>query len=119
MIMTNMRRYLAVLFIAISALVSGCANEPPPPPFDTLTAQEVVDALDAAGATVQNPVADMVVGRDAPSTFSERIVFQIPSIAPEGGQIVIFRTPADLQAWQAYIETLRADPDSRRSVVYV
>ena len=109
-----MKRYLAILFIAISAFLTACACEPPPPPFDQLTAQEVVDAVSAAGATVQNPVADMVVGRDAPNTFSERIVFQIPSVAPEGGQIVIFRTPADLQAWQSYVDTLRAEqfPDA-------
>lgn len=114
-----MKRYLAILLIAISAFLAACAGEPPPPPFDQLTAQEVVDALNAASATVQNPVADMVVGRDAPNTFSERIVFQIPSIAPDGGQIIIFRTSADLQAWQSYIDTLRADPDERRSVIYV
>jgi hypothetical protein len=115
----NMKRYLAILFIAIGALVTACGGEPPPPPFDQLTAQEVIDALNAAGATVQNPVADMLVGRNAPNNFSERIVFQIPSVAPEGGQIVIFRSPAELQAWQQYIDTLRADPDSRRSVIYV
>lgn len=114
-----MKRYLAILLIAISAFLTACAGEPPPPPFDQLTAQEVVDALKAAGATVQNPIADMVVGRDAPNTFSERIVFQIPSIAPDGGQIVIFRTPGDLQTWQQYVDTLRSDPNERRSVVYV
>lgn len=114
-----MKRHLAILFIAISTLTGACSSEPPPPPFDQLTAQEVVDALNAAGAIVQNPVTDMVVGRDAPNTFSERIVFQIPSVAPEGGQIVIFRNAADLQVWQQYIDTLRADPASRRSVIYV
>lgn len=114
-----MQRYLAALLIAISALLTACAGEPPAPQFDQLTAQEVVDALEAAGAVVENPIADTIVGRDAPTTFSERIVFQIPRIAPEGGQIIIFRTPADLQAWQQYVETLRADADTRRSVVYV
>jgi hypothetical protein len=114
-----MKRYLAAALIAIAMMIAACASEPPPPPFNTLSAQRVVDALNAAGAVVQNPVSDMVVGRNAPNTFAERIVFQIPSIAPEGGQIVIFRTPADLEAWQRYIETQRADPTLRRSLIYV
>ncbi len=114
-----MQRYLAALFIAITALLTACGGQPAVLPFDQLNAHEVVGALNAAGATVQSPVNDMIVGRDAPNTFTERVVFQIPSIAPEGGQIVIFRTPADLQAWEQYINTLRADPDNRRSVIYV
>ncbi|MCA9902806.1 MAG: hypothetical protein KC547_03025 [Anaerolineae bacterium] len=114
-----LKRYLVLLLLTMIGFVAACTQEPPPPPFERYEAQQVIDALNAAGATVQAPVQDLVVGRNAPSTFNNRIVFEIPRIAPDGGQILTFRTQADLQAWQDYITGLRNDPNTRRSVTYV
>jgi hypothetical protein len=113
-----LKRYLALWAIAIFAL-AACAPQATPAPFDRFNSQQVIDALNAAGATIQNPVQDMIVGRDAPVTFAERVVFEVPSIAPEGGQVLIFRTAQDLQAWTDYITSLQANADTRRSVIYV
>ena len=112
------KRYLALWLIAILVLVA-CAPQATPPPFARFSSQQIIDGLNAAGATIQNPIQDTIVGRDAPVTFSERVVFQIPSITPEGGQVLIFRTAQDLQAWTDYITSLQASADTRRSVIYV
>jgi len=61
----------------------------------------------------------MQVGRDAPTTYNDRYIFEIPSIAPQGGQILIFSSDANMQAWRDYIELLRQDRVTRRDVVYV
>ncbi|MCC6616994.1 MAG: hypothetical protein IT320_26215 [Anaerolineae bacterium] len=116
-----LKRYPVLLILAMTSLLAaGCgAQEGATPPFDRYQAQQVVDALNAAGATVQNPVQNMTVGRNAPSTFNNRIIFEVPRIAPDGGQILTFRSAGDLQAWQDYITGLRNDPNTRRSVIYV
>jgi len=114
------KRYLVLLIMAMTSLfAAGCAQQAAAPSFDHYQAQQVVDALNAAGATVQNPVQNMTVGRNAPATFNNRIIFEIPRIAPDGGQILTFRTAGDMQAWEDYITSLRNDPDTRRSVIYV
>jgi hypothetical protein len=113
------QRYLALVLLAMLGLVTACGQAAPPPPFARYDAQSVIRALNDAGATIQNPIQDTTVGRDAPSTFSDRILFEVPRIAPEGGQILIFRTQGDLQAWVDYIDRLRGDQNTRRSVVYV
>jgi hypothetical protein len=113
------QRYLALLLLATFGLLTACAPEAAPPPFARYDAQTVIQALNDAGATIQNPIQDMTVGRDAPATFSDRILFEVPRIAPEGGQLIIFRDQADLQAWNDYIDRLRNDPATRRSVIYV
>lgn len=116
-----LKRYPVLLILAMTSLfAAGCGQQQAAaPPFDRYQAQQVVDALNAAGATVQNPVQNMTVGRNAPSTFNNRIIFEVPRIAPDGGQVLTFRTSADMQAWQDYITGLRNDPDTRRSVIYV
>ena len=114
------KRYLVLLIMAMTSLfAAGCAQQAAAPSFDHYQAQQVVDALNAAGATVQNPVQNMTVGRNAPATFNNRIIFEIPRIAPDGGQILTFRTAGDMQAWEDYITSLRNDPDTRRPVIYV
>ncbi|MBE0689604.1 MAG: hypothetical protein IH587_05720 [Anaerolineae bacterium] len=112
-------RYLVLLVLAMTSLAAGCAPETAAPAFDRYQGQQVIDALNAAGAAVQNPVQNMTAGRNAPTTFNNRIIFEIPRMAPDGGQILTFRTRADLQAWEDYITSLRNDPDTRRSVIYV
>lgn len=120
-------RYLVLLVLATLALgvVAGCASlgigQPTatPTPFNRYTAESVTRAFSTAGLPVQNVERDLVVGRGAPSEFSDRYIFEITRIAPLGGQFIIFQTAEELQAWLNYIETLRADSSTRRDVVYV
>ncbi|GEM_PF-603643 len=111
-------------------LMSGCATleqiasggatpTPTPLPFDRFNGEEIFAAWQSMGLPLENIRVDMSVGRDAPLTFVQRYVFEIPRIAPGGGQVVIFNTPEDLQAWTDWITTLRNDPEQRRNVVYV
>lgn len=121
------QQYLPLVLFAILAFfgTSGCSilNPPPAPtaiPFNLHTSEDVFNAFARAGLQMQNPTKEMNVGaRGAPSEFSDRYLFEVPRIAPLGGQVIVFATAPQLQAWQAYIETLRNDSDTRRDVVYV
>jgi hypothetical protein len=119
------KRYLFLLLLTMSVLAAACESlgigqQPPTAvPFARFTAQDVIDAFSTAGLQVQAVQRDMAVGRGAPNTFSERYVFQVPRIAPAGGQILVFQRQEDLVAWQDYITQLRADSATRRDVVYV
>ncbi|HVU12880.1 MAG TPA: hypothetical protein VHD90_16495 [Phototrophicaceae bacterium] len=115
------QQYLALVLLAI--LVAGCGilNPPQPTvvPYDRLGAQDVFNAFARAGLEMQNPVQDLVVSRDAPTGLKDRYTFEIPSIAPAGGQIIVFSTPDQLKAWQDYVAKLRNDSTQRRNVVFV
>jgi hypothetical protein len=119
------KRYLVLLLLTMTAFASGCASlgigqaTATPIPFERYSAQDVFDAFSTAGVEAQNLQRDMVVGRGAPAHFKDRYVFEVPRIAPAGGQIIVFDRPEDLTAWQAYVTQLRADAATRRDVVYV
>lgn len=121
------RRVLPVLALICVSVLGACGSgglfggpgEPTPLPFNRFNAQQVLAALTASDLGVQNIQRDMLVGRDAPSTFSDRYIFEIERIAPNGGQLLIFNTPQDLAAWENYINRLRANASTRRNVVYV
>ncbi|MBE2272042.1 MAG: hypothetical protein IAE80_27655 [Anaerolinea sp.] len=90
-----------------------------PLPFALFSAQDVFDVFSRAELGVQNIAEQNLPAREDPSSFGERFVFEIQAIAPLGGQIVVFDTPDQLAAWQAYIERLRNSSATRRNVVYV
>lgn len=120
------QQYRLLILIATAALLTGCganlpfiSQQPTPVPFVKFSAQNVFDAFAEAGLSVENPERQISAGRDDPGEFSDRYVFEIPRIAPAGGQIVVFDNPQDLAAWQAYIDRLRNDSSTRRNVVYV
>lgn len=119
------QQYRLFILIATAAFLTGCASLPftnPQPtsaPFVRFSAQDVFDAFADAGLSAENPERQISAGRDDPGEFSDRYVFEIPRIAPAGGQIVVFDDPQDLAAWEAYIERLRNDSTTRRGVVYV
>lgn len=120
------QQYRLFILIATAAFLTGCGANLPfvspqstPVPFVRFSAQDVLDTFSAAGLSVDNPVRQISAGRDDPGEFSDRYVFEIPRIAPAGGQIVVFDDPQDLAAWQAYIDRLRNDSATRRNVVYV
>ncbi|MEP7294178.1 MAG: hypothetical protein ABI835_20490 [Chloroflexota bacterium] len=121
------QQYLSLVLLAIFALLgaSACSvlNPPPQPtaiPFQRLSAEAVFNAFARAGLQMQNPEKNTdVQGRGAPTEFSDRYLFEIPRIAPAGGQVIVFANADQLQAWQDYIERLRGDSSTRRDVVYV
>ena len=121
------QQYLSLVLLAIFAVLgaSGCAILNPPPaataiPFEQHSAEDVFNAFARAGLQMQNPVKEMTVqGRGAPSEFSDRYLFEIPRIAPLGGQVIVFGNAQQLEAWQAYVERLRNDSATRRDVVFV
>lgn len=124
------KRYLLSLLIATVAffLLSGCSGgslpflgspTATPLPFALYDAQDVFAAFAAAGLDVTIPEEQVISGRDDPADYKERVVFEIPSIAPLGGQVITFDNADQLAAWQAYIESLRNNSNTRRSVIYV
>lgn len=121
-----MKRYLVLLLLTITAITGGACSslglgqaEPTALPFNRYTAQDVINAIGGAGLVIENVRRDMLIGRDAPSTFSDRYIFEIPRIAPSGGQILVFDSPENLAVWENYIDRLRASAETRRDVVYV
>lgn len=116
-----MHKRYPVLLLMTMFLLAACGSAEPTPtpiPFARHTAQDVLGALAASGLSVERPMRDMIVGREAPTTFSDRYVFEIASVAPQGGQVLVFDNEAGLQAWEAYIERLRNNSATRRDVVY-
>lgn len=119
------QQYLSLVLLAMIALFgAGCdVLNPPQPtaiPFQQLSAEDVFNAFARAGLQLQNPQKETTVqGRGAPTGFADRYVFEIPRVAPAGGQVLVFSDAAQLQAWQEYIDRLRNDSATRRDVVYV
>ena len=116
--MSAAKRYL-VLWLLTMLLLAGCGSGQPEPtavPFARYDAQTVLAALVDAGLSVERPTRDRVVGRDAPGGFSDRYVFEIASVAPLGGQVLIFDNAGALAEWQSYIDSLRASSATRRDV---
>lgn len=119
------KHYLLIIILAIAAALTGCesvqlfASEPTAEPFARYSADDVIGAFSRAGLPVENVSRNMLMGRGAPSSFRDRYVFEIPRIAPLGGQFMIFDTPEGLGEWLAYVETLRANAATRRDVIYV
>lgn len=120
------QQYLALLLLAMLAVVgaAGCAILSPPQPttvpFARFGAQDVFNTFARASLEMQNPEKSMLVqGRGAPTEFSDRYLFEIPGIAPAGGQVIVFADASQMQAWQAYIDKLHNDSATRRDVVYV
>lgn len=114
-----LRLCFCLLLLATALLSSACDTAPTAIPFGTYSAQNVLDAFESAGLDILNIQRAMQVGRDAPTTFSDRYTFEIGLIAPLGGQVLVFNSDADMQAWRDYIQRLRDDRVTRRDVVYV
>jgi hypothetical protein len=122
------QRYLSLVLLAILAAlaVSGCSSlgglfgppTPTPIPFERYDAEDVFNAFARAGLQVGSPTQSMDVGRGAPVNFRSRYIFEVPRIAPNGGQIVVFSTPEQMAEWQTYIRRLDGDSTTHRNVIY-
>ena len=95
---------LVLVLVCLSGLVAcGGVSPTPTPTFPKYTADQVVAKLQPLG------VSNVVVGQRAvndqsPNTATDRREFAIASIAPKGGQLLLFDTAADvagMQAWYA------------------
>ncbi|NDJ60468.1 MAG: hypothetical protein GYB67_05040 [Chloroflexi bacterium] len=121
--------YRALSILAMLALIAlvGCDTlggpaEPTPVPFNRFTADDVVNAFQAAGLNFTVDPPDRTggfVARGAPNSHSDRVTFVIAQVAPNGGQILVFDTPEALAEWERYIAQLRTNSATRRDVVYV
>lgn len=113
---------LAAISVLMLAVIVGCSGSSAPTeaprPWARFSAQDVIDALTGVGLPVQNAVSDQAAGRGAPLVFTQRMTFEIPRIAPLGGQVVVFGAQDDMAEWLAWVETIRNDPETRRTVVY-
>jgi hypothetical protein len=116
-----------VLLAILTVFMSGCSSlgglfGPPtatPIPFDRYDAEDVFNTFARAGLQLGNPTLNMnVQGRGAPINFRSRYIFEVPRIAPNGGQIIVFATPEQMAEWQAYIRRLDADSTTHRDVIY-
>lgn len=115
--LTKPYRFLFLLTMGI--LLAGCADNSAPTTFRRYEAGQVLAAFEAAGLSVQNPQRAVAVAPDVPSTFSERYTFEIESIAPSGGVIMIFGSAANMQTWLDYVERQRGRSETRRNYIFV
>ena len=98
-----MHRRLLICFLLV-ALV-GCGGAP----AAQVTGQSVADAITAAGVVLGDiaPVPAESAGQ-VPNTFTDRIQFSIPEVAPKGGQVFVCADKAKCDAIVAYYEALAA-----------
>ena len=90
-----------IILLGLAALLAACGGAP------AVTAQQVAAALQAAGAT---NIHDEQVPADAPlpKSFIAHQAFEIPSVAPKGGQYFICDTKKNCDAIFAYFDALKA-----------
>ncbi len=116
-----LKRYLALLVIAIFLAACETLNPQPtvtPIPFDLYDVQDVFTAFARTGLPIGGLEQSLLISREGPTSLKDRWVFEIPRIAPAGGQVVVFANQQQRSEWETYIDTLRADADTRRDVVY-
>lgn len=91
-------RWMIVVFVFA---LCACGGVP------AVTAQQVAEKLTAAGAI---NIRDEQLGADVPvpKSFTAHQVFEIPSVAPKGGQFFICDTKKNCDAIFAYFDALKA-----------
>jgi len=96
-----MHRFIALLLLVALA---ACSPATPAP----VTAQQVVDKLNAAGLglTDVHPEA-RPANSPMPGSYTERLVFTLPEVAPRGGQILVCDTKQNCAALYAYFDMLK------------
>ena len=97
-------RWLIVL-LALGALVAcGGPSATPTPAFPRHTAADVVGAFKSAGLPAEDvrPGTPWKQGDLWPNVATDRQVFTIPAVAPNGGVIQTFATAQDRDAMAAF-----------------
>ena len=91
-----------IVFLAIVLLVS-CAPSAP------LTGKTVTDAFTKAGIVVTDvKPEERKADSPLPNSYTERLQFIIPRIAPKGGQLFVCDTKKNCDALFAYFDALKA-----------
>ncbi len=72
--------------------------------FNTYSANEVVAAIENAELPIQDVEENEIGGTAAPATEIESKSFVIPSVAPNGGQILIFADEQGLNSKKAWFD---------------
>lgn len=84
------------------ALLAGCSSSEP------MTGDKVIAALKSANVPVgdvQKPARDP--SSPIPNSFSERVTFALPSVAPKGGQVFICEKKEYCDALYTYFDALK------------
>ncbi len=118
----RLKRYLVLCVLAMSLSVlaaCGAQSAATPEPFAKYKAVDVLRALTAANLSVVSPQRSLAAAPGAPLSFNDRYTFTIPTVAPAGGQVMIFNTPDALKKWQDYISNQKANSDTRRNWLFV
>lgn len=96
-------RAFPIAILAI-VLISACGGAP----ASAVTAQQVIDALNAGGATVANVApGNRPPDSPLPNTFREHLSFSIEEVAPSGGQVFVCETKQNCDALFAYFDALK------------
>ncbi|PDV97155.1 hypothetical protein [Candidatus Chloroploca asiatica] len=100
-----MRSSLIAVFATLIILLSACGSTP----ASTLTAQAVVDSFNTAGLGLSDVVApERNPSAPLPNSYTERLVFTIAEVSPNGGQVFVCATKQNCDAIYAYYEALVA-----------
>jgi len=94
-------RLVLVAFVLVALVACGGVSPTATPTFPQYTADQVVAKLQPLGISNVKPgtrTADTV----APNTYTENQEFAIATIAPKGGQIMIFSSAADVAGMQVW-----------------
>ncbi len=91
----------ALIAIVALAILTACGGTP------AVTAAQVSDKLSALGATAIH-AEPLKTETPVPRSFTDRLVFAVPRIAPKGGQFFICDTKKNCDAIYAYFDALKA-----------
>lgn len=89
-----------LFLLSLGLFLVGCKDEPP-------TASKIIEQFKSLGVNIQNVREEP---RDSkallPNSYSERLVFEIPDVAPNGGQIFVCKKKDYCDAILHYYEAL-------------
>ncbi|WP_304351072.1 hypothetical protein [Comamonas testosteroni] len=100
--MKRMKKSVLALAVVATAL-TGCSNSEP------MTGDKVIAALKAANISVSNvqkPARDP--SSPMPNSYSDRVSFALPSVAPKGGQVFVCDKKEYCDAIFTYFDALKA-----------
>jgi hypothetical protein len=96
-------RPVLVAFVLVALVACGGVSPTSTPTFPKYTAEQVVAKLQPLGVTNVRP-GERSADAQSPNTAIDSREFAIASIAPKGGQLLLFDSAADvagMQAWYA------------------
>ena len=104
MTIVSIARYALLSCVAALSILSAGCSKPAPP-----TADGVLASLRSAGVEltdVRRPPRDP--SSPLPNSYTERVEFSLPVVAPKGGQVFVCDKPEHCDAIHAYFQVLKA-----------